>query len=179
MKTKTTLIFLLIFSISPVFSAQIKYAGVRQSCYGADNGGPFPTKVEWGNIMLNIADSFSGSIPTGLWIVGTIYNDTCILEFPSPGGTFKMIDFANKANIIIMVRDMCNQFISLQYNFSCVNDNAALSIVTTNGIVVKTYTINNDSGEVLWNKNNYASGIYLINVTNGNNLYTKKMILTN
>jgi hypothetical protein len=76
-------------------SGDVGYAGVRSSSYGAD---PYPDPQGWVDCIHAMSDSFPGSIPCALWIVGTV--DEGIgginLEFPSDGGTYPHISFSDE-----------------------------------------------------------------------------------
>jgi hypothetical protein len=74
-------------------TAKVKYAGVRSSEYGID---PFPEPAGWEKAISAMKDNFAGSIPSAIWIVGTISDDNTLhLEFPSGGKDYNHISFSD------------------------------------------------------------------------------------
>jgi hypothetical protein len=73
----------------------VGFAGVRSSSYGVD---PFPDPFTWETCIRVMSDSFPGSVPTALWIVGTIDEEIggVNLEFPSAGGSYPHISFSDE-----------------------------------------------------------------------------------
>lgn len=71
----------------------IKYAGLRSSCYGI---APFPDPQEWGQALDTMSGCFKAAQPIAIWLVGTVNtaNGDADLEFPSPGGWYSKITFA-------------------------------------------------------------------------------------
>ena len=103
--TQETGIFWVDFTLRDVFPGgppppppppPVTHAGVRASSYGIS---PFPSAEEWENDMKKMASYWSGSQPTGIWLVGLmeppdVLGSTCHLEFPEPaGGPYTNITF--------------------------------------------------------------------------------------
>ncbi len=78
----------------PAPGPSVTRAGVRESTYGIS---PFPSAEEWETDMKAMASYWSGSQPTGIWIVGILdvpENNACRLQFPEPaGGPYANITF--------------------------------------------------------------------------------------
>jgi hypothetical protein len=71
------------------------YVGVRSSRYGPQ--GEFPTPERWEEMASDYASRFPNAAPSSVWIVGTIgRDDACNLEFPSPGGDYASVGFADE-----------------------------------------------------------------------------------
>ena len=70
----------------------ITYAGFRSSHYGID---PFPTEKEWAKAMKSLSANFPKAKPTGVWVVGRLEANECLLEFPShkPKSSYQHIRF--------------------------------------------------------------------------------------
>jgi len=77
-------------------------AGLRSSPYGPKNG--FPTPGYWLSAARSMASRFAGAMPALVWIVGTMeptegieddFTGRIKLSFPSPGGDFPEIVFAD------------------------------------------------------------------------------------
>ena len=77
-------------------------AGLRSSPYGPKNG--FPAPDYWLSSARSMASRFAGAVPALVWIVGTMeptegleddFTGRIKLTFPSPGGDFPEIVFAD------------------------------------------------------------------------------------
>jgi hypothetical protein len=77
-------------------------AGLRSSPYGPKNG--FPAADYWLRSARSMASRFSGTVPSLVWIVGTMestegpehdFTGRIKLSFPSPGGEFPDIVFSD------------------------------------------------------------------------------------
>lgn len=73
----------------------VGFAGVRSSSYGVD---PFPDPAGWEECIRVMSDSFPGSTPSALWVVGTVDEEIggVNLEFPSDGGTYPHVSFSDE-----------------------------------------------------------------------------------
>ncbi len=90
----TALLLFLLFA-APVlfysFGADDPYVGFRASRYGIV---PFPDTEYWSTTGLLMSEKMNGAPVGAVWIVGVfIGNGTCQLNFPSPGGNYRNIDF--------------------------------------------------------------------------------------
>ncbi len=78
----------------PAPGPSVTRAGVRESTYGIS---PFPSAEEWTNDMNTMASYWTGSLPTGIWIVGIMdvpLGSNMTLQFPEPaGGPYPNISF--------------------------------------------------------------------------------------
>jgi hypothetical protein len=69
------------------------YAGLRYSSYGAPSGADIDY---WKDAAISMAERFENSLPALVWIVGTITDGNCNLEFPNPnpGTSYRHIKFS-------------------------------------------------------------------------------------
>ena len=74
------------------------YTGFRASrLYHIYPDNKFPPKEYWLKVGNGMADKFENAQPAGIWIVGLYMNSGHVsLGFPSPGGEYDKIDFANE-----------------------------------------------------------------------------------
>lgn len=59
----------------------VKYSGVRSSSYGVS---PFPSEQGWEYAFDKMESYFPGSQACGIWIIGNITGNNCVLQFPKP-----------------------------------------------------------------------------------------------
>lgn len=71
----------------------LKYIGARSSSYGIT---PFPEPEEWKDALDVLIGNFRNAERVLIWIVGVVDTETngVDLEFPSPGGVYDKVNFA-------------------------------------------------------------------------------------
>lgn len=95
-------------SIPAEKTAPVTWAGCRRSIYGIK---PQPSFEEWDNYVSRMASEYEGSIPTFVWIVGTITGNgpkqRCAVNFPVEGHVDGVDDFPLDENKEFL--DMCDE----------------------------------------------------------------------
>ena len=95
-------------SIPAEKTAPVTWAGLRRSIYGIK---PEPKLEEWDTYLQRMASEYEGSIPTFVWIVGTITGNgpvqRCAVNYPVGGKLENVDDFPLDENKALL--DLCDE----------------------------------------------------------------------
>ena len=95
-------------SIPAEKTAPVTWAGLRRSIYGIK---PEPSLEEWDTYLTRMASEYEGSIPTFVWIVGTITGNgavqRCAVNYPVGQKLENVDDFPLDENKAFL--DLCDE----------------------------------------------------------------------